>query len=634
MSPSDPATPVEYSDGPSAECLILEILEAAKDLGSAQSIAPERYSTWAVRYHLSAERANLLRHLCFEGLDVLELGAGMGGASRFLAERARALTVIEGTEARARALRSRLRDLDNWRDVVGNVLAVRLDRTFDVVCVIGVLEYAELYVATAPGESPFARFLETAVGHLSHDGVLVLAIENKLGLKYWSGAAEDHSNVPFAGVCDYPRSPSPRTFSRRELLGLLRAGGLPEVDEFFPFPDYKVPSSVISADLVALDPELAASVATGGPLDGQSGPRMRLFPEQLAAKSIARAGLLSELANSFLFVASRSRDSGVRRRLLARSTAGEVGWHYTTSRRTPTVTTFVATSGGFLEVEKRRLDGGQASEDLHSPLSGTAVRWQGSPRVRVTPGALLRDRLLQDAYFERWSDFRAEFLGYLRWAIDTFAVAGEPGRLSGESFDAIYTNVSLDAGGAYRLFDLEWELQAPLPASWFVLRNVSPLTKDFDAFSAGSGFGTLAEMYDGLCRELGCLPALDDDLAREADVQSLILASPDYEEFHRSLTSAFHRPFDRRFPRTADSEVIPRAVMLQREAAIESHRRTAEETARLLAAYQARDALITYRLAAQAHMIVRRLPWLRSALKLAARSALKIRARLMRGRET
>lgn len=630
--------PVEYSDGPAVEREICDILSAADELSSATSIARERYAKWPLRYHLSAERANLLRHFCFEGLDVLEVGAGMGGASRFLAERSRSLTVIEGTEARYRALKARLRDLDNWRGLVGNVVDSRPGRTFDVVCVIGVLEYAELYVATGPGESPFARFLETTLRHLADDGVLVLAIENQLGLKYWSGAAEDHSNVPFAGVCGYPRTLSPRTFSRRELLGLVRAAGLPQVDEFFPFPDYKVPSSVISADLVARDPELAASVATAGPLDNQSGPRMRLFPEQLAAKSVARAGLLPELANSFLLVASRGAGSQTRRRLLARSARGEVGWHYAISRRIPTVTTFVTGRDGALEVDKRRLDDVPSPEEFRSPRSGTVVRWQTAPRCPVTTGTLLRDRLLQDAYFERWRDFRAEFLRFLRWAVDTFAVPAEPGCLSGASFDAICTNVAL-GDGVYRPFDLEWELPTPLPTSWFVLRNVSSLAKDFEALSVRSGFGSLAGMYDGLCRELGCPPALDDDLSREADVRSLILASSDYQGYRRRLAYAFHRPFAGGFPRTADSVVMSRsqvqeheAALRDAEAAVASERQRAGQTARLLAAYQARDSLITYRLAAQAHLVVRRLPWVRGALKFAARSALRARAYLAGGR--
>jgi SAM-dependent methyltransferase len=634
--------PVDYSDGQAVEREILEILDRADHLGSATSIAPERYSKWPVRYHLCAERANLVRHLGFEGLDVLEFGAGMGGVSRFLAERSRSLTVIEGTEARFRALQSRLRDLDNWTGIVANIVDVRLEKTFDVVCVIGVLEYAELYVAAAPGESPFMRLLETAMRHLSDQGVLVLAIENKLGLKYWSGAAEDHLNALFAGVCDYPRAPSARTFSRRELLGLLHAVGASKVDEFFPFPDYKVPTSVISAAFAEIDPELAASVATAGPLDNQSGPRMRLFPEQLAAKSIARAGLLPEFANSFLLVASRTRDSEVRRRLLARSAAGEVGWHYVTSRQIPTITTFTATSGGPVEVEKSRLEGGDDCEEFRSPRSETTVRWHTIPRCRVTSGTLLRDRLLQDAYFERWSDFRSEFLRFLGWAIDTFSMAGEPGRLSGTSFDAIQTNVTVDADHTFRWFDLEWELCSPLPASWFVLRNVDTLWRNFEALSPTSGFSSLAEMYEGLCGELGCVPALHDDLAREADFRALVLSSSDYPMHLELLTDAFHRPFAvRGFPRTPDSEVIPRSVMREGDAAlrsaeaeIESHRHSAQHTTRLLAAYQERDAVITYRLATKVNALLRRLPWVHGALKFAVRSALEIRARRARGRQT
>jgi O-antigen biosynthesis protein len=281
---------IEYSDGAAVEREILEILDRTAQLGSARSIAADRYATWAVRYHLCAERANLLRHLAFEDLVVLEVGAGMGGVSRFLAEHARSLTVVEGSESRFRALRSRLRDRDNWEGVVANIADVPLARTFDVVCVIGVLEYAELYVPTAPGESPFVKLLESATRHLAPDGVLVLAIENQLGLKYWSGGGEDHVNAPFAGICGYPRGRSPRTFSRRELIQLVQRAGFGTVDEFFPFPDYKVPNSVLSAQFVRLAPEVAASIATAGALDNRSAPRMRLFPEQLAAQTLARAG--------------------------------------------------------------------------------------------------------------------------------------------------------------------------------------------------------------------------------------------------------------------------------------------------------------------------------------------------------
>src|SRR3954468_5297777 len=112
---------INYTDGQKIESRILEIVQGAQDLSSATRIGREYYHDWAVRYHLCPERANLVRHLDFTGLDVLELGAGMGALSRHVAETARSLTVVEGTQARFTALSERLRDLKDWKGVVANI---------------------------------------------------------------------------------------------------------------------------------------------------------------------------------------------------------------------------------------------------------------------------------------------------------------------------------------------------------------------------------------------------------------------------------------------------------------------------------------------------------------------------------
>src|SRR5436305_8587745 len=101
---------IEYSDGAEVESGLLELVRRARDLGSDTAPGVERYGEWPVEYHLSPERGNLVRHLDFSGLDVLELGAGMGAVSRRLAESAKSLTVVEGTKARFQVLSERLRD--------------------------------------------------------------------------------------------------------------------------------------------------------------------------------------------------------------------------------------------------------------------------------------------------------------------------------------------------------------------------------------------------------------------------------------------------------------------------------------------------------------------------------------------
>ncbi len=132
---------IAYSDGREIESQVYRLLREAKDLDSLTPIALSRYADWPVRYHLCPERGNLVRPLNFSGLKVLELGAGMGAVSRVLSETAESLYVVEGTQVRFNALSERLRDRTNWKGEVANIADFKTSEKFDVVCVVGVLEY-------------------------------------------------------------------------------------------------------------------------------------------------------------------------------------------------------------------------------------------------------------------------------------------------------------------------------------------------------------------------------------------------------------------------------------------------------------------------------------------------------------
>ena len=49
-------------------------------------------------------------------------------------------------------------------------------------------------------EDPFVDYLKRIRTHLAPGGRLVIAIENRIGLKYWAGATEDHTGIYFEGA--------------------------------------------------------------------------------------------------------------------------------------------------------------------------------------------------------------------------------------------------------------------------------------------------------------------------------------------------------------------------------------------------------------------------------------------------
>src|SRR5690606_11439137 len=84
---------------------------------------------------------------------------------------------------------------------------------------------------------------------LAPGGKLVVAIENKLGLKYWAGATEDHTGKIFEGIYGYPdHNDKVRTYSRKEMADRLIDAGFGSTYFYYPYPDYKLPYLIYSDD--------------------------------------------------------------------------------------------------------------------------------------------------------------------------------------------------------------------------------------------------------------------------------------------------------------------------------------------------------------------------------------------------
>ncbi|MDP6867326.1 MAG: methyltransferase domain-containing protein, partial [Acidimicrobiales bacterium] len=253
MSPSDGqrAGDRRWRDG--SEDAVIEILREATDCSSASDELAAHISNWPTQYHFGRARTNLLQPLDLTAAPrVLDVGAGTGVMSRFVAERGASVVAIEGDARRAEAaaLRCVGLDVDVRHGSIDKVDAA--DGPFDVVLCIGVLEYA--------GDDP-GGFLGQLAAHLMPDGVLVVAIENRFGLTYWLGGHEDHLGRPWVGLEGYPKSMATpetvtvRTHGRRELAGLLTSVGLGVQRWLAPWPDYKLPTAILA--------DIAASAAKG-----------------------------------------------------------------------------------------------------------------------------------------------------------------------------------------------------------------------------------------------------------------------------------------------------------------------------------------------------------------------------------
>lgn len=279
-----------YSDGDVEEEL-LDIVKMHK-ADEYDDIILERNS-WAIMYHLSKHRENILSWYPFSKEDsVLEVGAGCGAVTGALLDKVEHVTAIELSKRRSMINATRHNDRDNLEILVGNFNAVEqhLEEKFDYVTLIGVFEYAKLYMGC---ENPYKSFLDKINAHLKDDGKILIAIENRIGLKYMAGCQEDHVGKYFEGIEGYTNTEGVETFSKQELEQLLEAAGYENYKFYYPYPDYKLPTTIYSDEFLPEKGELYNNIRN---FDAD---RWVFFDETHAFDRMVSAGMFPMFSNSF-----------------------------------------------------------------------------------------------------------------------------------------------------------------------------------------------------------------------------------------------------------------------------------------------------------------------------------------------
>ena len=169
-----------YSDGDIEETL----LKMAQEGKSFEDL-PEDEVSFPMVYHFSGLRENILSWYPLKETDsVLEIGAGCGAITGMLCRKAGHVTSVELSKRRADINYARNRDKENLTIMVGNLNDMTFPEKFDYVVVNGVLEYA---MSFTEGKTPYETFLQRMGAYLKPEGRLLIAIENRLGLKYFAG---------------------------------------------------------------------------------------------------------------------------------------------------------------------------------------------------------------------------------------------------------------------------------------------------------------------------------------------------------------------------------------------------------------------------------------------------------------
>lgn len=187
--------------------------------------------------------------------------------------------------------------------MLGNLNDIQFEKKFDYITLIGVLEYQGSYTNS---ENPYKDFLKKIKQLLKPNGKLLIAIENQYGLKYWCGAREDHTGIPFEGMNQYSFTQrGVRTFSKSALENLVKESGFKNTYFYYPMPDYKLPTVIYSENYLPENDNMQNLQCYYVP-----DKSTLIADEKGLYRDVIDNGVFEFFANSFLVECSDSQDIG------------------------------------------------------------------------------------------------------------------------------------------------------------------------------------------------------------------------------------------------------------------------------------------------------------------------------------
>lgn len=454
-----------YTDG-DIEDELLDIVKNNDDGDFAHIIAEKK--SWPIFYHLSEFRTNIIDWLPIKKTDkVLEIGAGCGAITGALAKKSASVTCIDLSKKRSLVNAYRNKDYSNITIKVGNFKDIEphLEDGFDYVMLIGVFEYGQAYIG---GNAPYEDFMRICSRHRKLDGRLIIAIENKFGLKYWAGCSEDHLGTYFSGIEGYREGGSARTFTRHGLEKILERVGIGEYSFYYPYPDYKFMTTIYSDRYLPKEGELSNNLRN---FDRE---RVLLFDEKQVFDEIIAEEEFPLFSNSYLLVVG-----GAPKTIYVKfSNDRDKKWAIQTK--------ITQSASGCIQVEKlpHTLAAYGHMENMQKAYALLSKRYEGT-KIDINKcvpkdgdlrnglvfehckGATLEsmlDECLHKADLEGFKSLVGEYMEWLSY--------GEDGNPAVSNIDFIFPNILIDTadGGKWHVIDYEWTYEEKIPSKDIAFR--------------------------------------------------------------------------------------------------------------------------------------------------------------------
>ena len=168
---------------------------------------------------LSDVRENILNWYEFKkDCTILELNANYGEITGLLCKNAKKVVSLESSKKYADVIEKRHKNKENLELIVGNYENIELQEKFDYIVIIGMVENLK-------------QAIEYSKKYLKEDGTILLAVNNRFGVKAWITMNEN------ANVINNQK----QAISREQLENILQGMNY---KYYYPLPDYKLPNII------------------------------------------------------------------------------------------------------------------------------------------------------------------------------------------------------------------------------------------------------------------------------------------------------------------------------------------------------------------------------------------------------
>ena len=244
---------------------------------------------YQVMYHMSEMRANLVSWLPIgRNQCVLELGAECGAMTGVLADKAKWVTAVDESALKTKINETRNETRSNITYITSELYDLKEinGRNYDWVMV----------------PSAWIEQIEQIKSYLAPGGKMVIVVENRFGLKYWSGCLDKYSGKLYGSIEAHNRDQKMVYYSKKSIEKLLAQAGCGEYNFYYPYPDYQFPMIIYSDEYGPQEGELRHNLRN---FDRE---RYMFFSELKVFNTMIEEDMFGEYANSFLVITQAEVD--------------------------------------------------------------------------------------------------------------------------------------------------------------------------------------------------------------------------------------------------------------------------------------------------------------------------------------